>query len=172
VAVRFHLSPPTAKRSNDAREMRTLLPILWTGSFFVRISLSKVRIEMERACAAWRLLSSICSGMFASLRVKVIVESQKSQPKRRTGLNIFRMIFVQKRSLASLVAEAISCTRRQSVTLSKHRISGSGLCLRGFRGAYRLAPALIQLREPFCCEEFWSALLPSYDQTALFQEFR
>src|SRR5579859_5296721 len=63
----FHFSPPTANRSSDDREMRTRRPIFWIGSSFERMSLSKVRIEIERVCAAWRLLSSICSGIFASV---------------------------------------------------------------------------------------------------------
>jgi hypothetical protein len=31
------------------------------------MSLSRVRSEIERTCAAWRLLNNICSGIFASV---------------------------------------------------------------------------------------------------------
>jgi len=56
-----------ANRSIEVRDKRTRRPILLTGSLFDRMSLSKVRSEIESACAASRLLNSICSGMFVSV---------------------------------------------------------------------------------------------------------
>ena len=75
--VCFHFSPPTANRSIAERDIRTRRPILWTGSFFESISLSRVRSEISRRCAVLRLLSNICSGIGVSLpRCAVNTQSQ------------------------------------------------------------------------------------------------
>jgi hypothetical protein len=82
------------------RDMRTRLPILWMASFFAPMSLSRVRSEIERVCAAWRLLRSICSGMFVSLPpFAVSTESQELLETDRTERVLFGLGFVQGREL-------------------------------------------------------------------------